>query len=179
MIFRTLYQIYCRGRALLSGLKKARDFTPEDREMIIEGHRIHGDQYVKFCEEPGLNPKAAREVIRNVIKPNGNKLNSGTWSADELGQLKESVQNIIQKYDLKNYDGIPWTEVAASMKRSDVQCRQRFFSKVVFMLVQTNAEQEVWDEKFDMARLIALMNQCDWSDDTMIDWDFLKEKFSM
>ena len=176
---RTLSQIYLRSRVLLSGLKQARDFTDEDRETILSLRRIHGDQYSKFCENYGYNPRHAREVVRNNVKPNGASLKHGQWTNEEINKLRANVFKVMKKEKIESYDNIPWSKVAADINRSDAQCRQRFFSKTVFMLVQTKQDINQWDEKFDMARLIALLKRCNWSDEPLIDWDFIKDQFSM
>ncbi|KAI2802974.1 Homeobox protein Nkx-2.1 [Blomia tropicalis] len=176
---RTLYQIYCRARILLSGLKQARDFTDEDRKLILELHTKHGDRYATFCEEYGFNPKCAREVVRNAVKANGVQLKRGAWNSEELDKLKTNVLRIMKEENIISYSRIPWSKVAADMKRSDIQCRQRFFSKVFFKVMQDQNESKKWNEQYDIVRLIALMKRCGWADDALIDWDFIKEKFSI
>lgn len=176
---RTICQIYQRCRSLLSGLKGGEDFTDKDRELIISLRLAHGDQYSSFCEKYGFNPKDAREVVRNSVKANGTRINHGQWSNEELAKLRDNVRKVMKKEKLDSYDNIPWSVVSADMNRSDVQCRQRFFSKSMFLLAQAKIDIEKWDDKFDMARLIALIKRCNWSEEVLIDWDFLKEQFAM
>lgn len=176
---RTLAQIYHRARVTLSGLKTAQEFTEKDRQIILNLKQVHGEQYSLFCEQYGYHPRHAREVVRNTVKANGTKVNHGRWTNEELALLRKNVLRLMKKEKLDSFDKIPWSRVAADMNRSDVQCRQRFFSKSVFLLVQNQIDIEKWDDKFDMARLVALIRRCNWSDEALIDWDFIKEQFSM
>lgn len=173
---RTLYQIYCRARVLLSGLKKLKDFTQQDRDIILNLFNKFGDKYANFCEMYGYNPKCAREVVRNRLKANGNKVHNGPWSHEELIKLKLNVENVMKEMNLSSYDGIPWSIVSRNMNRSDIQCRQRFFTKIMYLMKNTNIDS--WDDKMDLAKLIALLKHCNFSDENLIDWDFIKEKFS-
>lgn len=176
---RTLAQIYQRARATLSGLKTGADFSEADRATILNLRRVHGEQYAVWCERHGFNPRHARELVRNSEKANGAAVKHGRWSNEELAALRDNVQKVMKELRLTSYDAIPWVRVAATMGRSDVQCRQRFFSKSVFLLVQNRVDIERWDDRFDMARLVALVRRCAWSDEALIDWDFIKEQFSI
>lgn len=173
---RTIYQIYCRARILLVDLKKAKDLTENDREIIIELHKKHGDRYTSFCEQYGYNPKSAREVIRNSNLSNGVELKRGEWSLEELRKLKKYVNKLVKKLNLKSYDGIPWSKVGKKLKRSDIQCRQRFFSKAV--MLPASDDPPNWNEKLDMAKFISLLRELKYPELSLIDWDYIKEKFS-
>lgn len=173
---RTVFQVYCRARIQLSGLKQLKDFTDHDRDIIMDLYMKFGDKYANFCENYGYDPKCAREVVRNRIKANGTKLNTGPWNYEELQKLKSNVEKVMRKYNLDSYERIPWAEVARDMKRSDIQCRQRFFTKIMYIMKNTDIKD--WDNKYDLAKLIALLKYCNFSDENLIDWDFIKEKFS-
>lgn len=173
---RTIYQIYCRARVVLSGLKSAKDFRKKDRERILDLYLKHGDQYSSFCEYYGYCPKSAREVVRNSIKANGEQLNQGEWKHKEIMKLKKIVTKLIKELGLKSYDRIPWSLVAKKLKRSDVMCRQKFFSKSILKMMST--QNSDWNDSLDIAKFIALLKYLNYSDQYMIDWDFIKEKFS-
>lgn len=175
---RTIFQIYCRARFLLSNLKKAKDFTDEDRQIILKLYRKYGDHFTTFCEEYGYNPKCAREILRHTIKSNGVKLNHGEWSEKEVKKLKKIVSRLMKKLALQSYDGIPWSHVSKKLHRSDVQCRQKFFSKSIFCQMITHPPIDDWNEKLDIAKFIALLKHLNFDDFNMIDWDYIKEKFS-
>ncbi|OTF81804.1 hypothetical protein BLA29_004656 [Euroglyphus maynei] len=156
----------------------AKDFNENDRLIILNLYRTHGDHYTNFCEEFGYNPKCAREIIRHAIKSNGVELNHGEWSEEEVKKLKKVVRSLMKKLQLQSYDGIPWSRVSQKLHRSDVQCRQKFFSKsTLFKMIPKN-QIDGWNEKLDIAKFIALLKKLNFPDYNMIDWDYIKEKFS-
>lgn len=170
---RTIYQIYCRARTLLPNLKKSKDFDENDRKNILKLHKIHGDHYATFCEKYGYSPKSAREVIRQGLS---DEFKKGEWSQKELRKLRKYVDELVKELNLKSYDGIPWTRVSQKLKRNDIQCRQRFFSKAVMMLSPDDPPN--WNDKLDMAKFISLLRKLNYNDTALIDWDYIKEKFS-
>lgn len=175
---RTLFQVYSRARILFSDLKKAEDYTEEDKQKLCDLHRMYGEDYRQICEFHGFDPKSAREFIRNKFKTRTVPIKNGKWSEEEINKLKRNVKKVMLKQNLTSFEGIPWSQVASNMQRSDLQCRQRFFSTKVFRtFIPPEDNNSSFNKKFEMAKLVALLKKANFKDDVLIDWDWIKEKF--
>ena len=176
---RPLVKVYQKARKLFSGLKKAVDLTAKDRETILKLHKHNHKKY-----EIGLKTftdiKTVDEVIRHNVGANGCKLKKDKWSEEENQKLIEAIEQVMEQHGVTEHSDIKWPEVAILMaNRSALQCRTHFYS--IIFLRSYDPESINGHHKWnlhDTQKLVYYLHNNKFEDESEIDWDFLKVKFS-
>ncbi|XP_054166189.1 cyclin-D-binding Myb-like transcription factor 1 [Oppia nitens] len=178
---RTLNSIYRNARIRFHSLKYKKDLSDDIINNMKHYYLIFGKKWTKIAENFMCYPDTLKEHYRLNYNKNGEPYDMGNWSLDEDKQLLDAMRRVLNTDDLKQHiytKQLPFNQIIdeIDINRSYYQIRNHWLGKLRWSIAQWDQLEDSWTQK-DTARLIYCLFKYEFTDESTIDWDEIKEKF--
>ncbi|XP_054155963.1 cyclin-D-binding Myb-like transcription factor 1 [Oppia nitens] len=178
---RTIVNIYLTARVRFNTLKHMIDLSDEEMDNILQLRRQYGRKWAKIAEKYMCLPSSVTTYYDFYYNSNGEPYDKGKWTLDEDRRMLTAMRQVLNTDDLKQYvftKNIPFKLVRdlSKINRCLVSVAQRWHKQLRWSLAQWDQLEDQWTHK-DTAQLIYCLFRYDFTDESAIDWDVIKEKF--
>ncbi|XP_054166192.1 transcription termination factor 1-like [Oppia nitens] len=179
---RTLKQIHDTARNNFHKLKYINDLSDDVVNSIKHYHSIYGAKWTKIAEKFMCYPLTLKWYYSNNFNKNGEPYDKGKWSIDEDKQLLDAMRRVLNTDDLKQHiytKQLPFSQIRdlSGLNRNENMISKRWRRHIRWQLAQWDQLEDSWSKR-DTARLIYCLFKYEFTDESAIDWDEIKEKFA-
>ncbi|XP_054156000.1 transcription termination factor 1-like [Oppia nitens] len=179
---RTIKNIYYVSRTSFKPLKRMSEMSVQTIDKIKQLHTLYGNKWSKIGEKFMCTPYAISNYYHRSFNKNGEPYDKGKWSPDENKRLLDAMRRVLNTDDLKQYvftKNIPYNEIKelAEINRSSTHVALHWYQQLRWSVAQWYQLEDHWTHK-DCARLVYCLFRYNFTDESDIDWDIIKEKFA-
>ncbi|XP_054154589.1 cyclin-D-binding Myb-like transcription factor 1 [Oppia nitens] len=179
---RTILQIYQTARVKFHSLKYLRDLSMDMRDKVKSLHSVYGNKWTEIGERVTSTPNSVYCYFRLNFNKNGEPFDTGKWTLDEDLRLLAAFKRVLNTDDLKQHiytKQLPFKQIGdlAEINRSLTQIEKHWHQYLRWQLAQWDQLVDSWSQT-DTARLIYCLFKYNFTDESDIDWDIIKEKFA-
>ena len=181
---RSIFNIYQTARNMFCPLKMPH-FSDESFKQKVWSLRFQQKlSYNEIANQVNCNPENLKSLIHITYNDRGEPYDRKNWSSDQYNRFLDAMKVVLNTDDLTQhiYDkNIPYKTIRdlAQINRSETDCRVYWKHTFRWKVVQLKVGQMAhnWSKK-DSSRLIYFLWKFDFKNESNIDWDFIKQKFS-
>ncbi|XP_054155964.1 cyclin-D-binding Myb-like transcription factor 1 [Oppia nitens] len=179
---RTLVNIYITARVKFNTLKRMCELSADEKDNILELRRLYGRKWAKISEKYQCYPSSVTTYYDTYYDKNGEPYDTGKWTPDENRRLLAAMKQWLNTDDLSQHiftKRIPYKQIKqlAEINRSEFTVAQHWYYRLRWSVAQWDQLEDQWTHK-DTAQLIYCLFRYDFTDESAIDWDVIKEKFA-
>ncbi|XP_054155962.1 cyclin-D-binding Myb-like transcription factor 1 [Oppia nitens] len=179
---RSICDVYHYARSKFNTLKQPKELSDEIKVQLKQLLSLYGRKWSKISEKFMCNPQSLQVYYDTNYDKNGEPYDRGKWSIDEDRRLLSSMKRVLNTDDLKQHvftKNIPYKQIKelAEINRSEFIVANRWYKHLRWSVAQWDQLEDQWTHK-DTARLIYCLIRYDFTDESDIDWDVIKEKFA-
>ena len=180
---RRLQHLIYAARRRLTSLKRSQDLTDNDKQRIRYLYWKRGLRSItEICNILNCTHNCVSNDIFNNFNDQGELFNKGKWSSDEETTLIEALKKYFNTNDLSQHIfniNIKYKSMLdqVNINRSGIDCRSHWLRSLRWKI----ANYDQFEDKFtriDTSKLIYCLFKLNYSNESDIDWDFIKDKFS-
>ncbi|XP_054155997.1 cyclin-D-binding Myb-like transcription factor 1 [Oppia nitens] len=179
---RSIHEIYYTARRKFNTLKRISQLSDADKIDVNRLPLVYGRKWAKIAEKYQCNPSSLSTYYITYYDSNGEPYYRGKWTPDEDRRLLAAMRRVLNTDDLRQHiftKNIPYKQIRdlAEINRSEIIVANRWYTNLRWFIAQWDQLEDQWTHK-DSARLVYCLFRYNFTDESDIDWDVIKEKFA-
>ena len=180
---RSLKKLIAAVRARFTPLKKIKDITDNDRKCFRYMYWKRGIRsFNQIANIMNCIPNCVLADICYNFNELGQPFDKGKWSSDEDKVSIDGLKKYFKTDDLSKHifdSNIKYKSMLKliNLNRHGTYCRSRWMQCLRWKIANYDQFEDNWS-KSDASKLIYCLFKLNFSDESDIDWDLIKDKFS-
>ena len=165
-----------------SPLRKIKEINENEKEVMRNMYLNRRTNYISIASKFNCIPTQVINYLNDHFNEDYEPFNTGKWSSDEEKQLLDGLKAYFNTNDLSKHildKKINFTKIQRKFKinRPVSYCRINWYRTLRWKVAYCDQFEDKFT-RIDASKLIYCLFKLNYSNESDIDWDLIKDKFS-